>query len=140
MFGNNRDFPGFDMFPDGMEWGFEGHIGGQKNAEVIEYEDEYRVVFELPGFQEDEISVRMSEDEQTISVDAEGNDENYEGGEGVTSRTVRRKKISKSVKLPDDADMVEEEVDAEYNNGLLTIKVGRVENIEEKEGLEIDIE
>ena len=79
--------------------------------EVTEEDDSVVVVADLPGFTDEQISLRS--DERQVRVDAESTEE------------MRRESVSHTFRLP--VDVNPEEAEATFENGVLTITLPKVE-------------
>ena len=89
-------------------------------VDVIENEEHITVVAELPGVEKDNIKVRATED--TVTISAKGLD----------------KKYYKEVPLP--VKVKPETAKASYKNGVLEIRIEKLEKKKEGEGIEVKIE
>lgn len=104
--------------------------------DLADREDEYVLTADVPGFERDEIDVRLADDTVHITaererVEHEETDEQYLRNERE-HRTVRR-----AVRLP--GSVVADEVEATCRNGVLTITLPK-EEPGELEGRKIDVE
>ena len=97
------------------------------NLSVESTDEGYVVLADLPGFEKEEIDLRYDDGMLHISANHEVSD-----GEFARSRRVRE-----SVSIA--GDVVVDDIDATYRNGVLEIHVP-VEMDEESEGHHIDIE
>ena len=79
--------------------------------EVIEEDKNVVVVVDLPGFEEDDIS--LTSDERHVRVDAEARED------------MRRESVSHTFELP--VEVVPDEATATFENGVLSIMLPRVE-------------
>lgn len=129
MFGDKDRHPFFEIFDNmpEMEIGMHGRVG-MRDAEVIDSGEEYKVSFDMAGFSEDDIQVRLLEDERIVRVSASN-----ESDEIGAKKTVR-----KSRRIPKDGVVDEGEIATDYNNGMVVITIPKKET--EEEGVEIDIE
>ncbi len=89
-------------------------IGGEREplVDVIDGEDEVSVIAELPGVDKKDIDLNAGERSLTISVDKED------------------RRYHKGLKLPADVDP--DSVKATYKNGVLDVKLKRMEKKQEK--------
>lgn len=97
-------------------------------ADLIETDNDYQVVAEMPGVEEKNINVTMSGN--TLIIEAEKNEEkedrerNYHRYERVFGRFHRQ------IMLPDDVDT--EHADARFKNGVLRITLPKSPKAKEK--------
>ncbi|XGI84491.1 Hsp20/alpha crystallin family protein [Halorutilales archaeon Cl-col2-1] len=103
--------------------------------DLADRDDEYVLTADLPGFDKDDISVRL--DDGVLTVSAEHEESAEEEEDDYITRERRRRSVRRSVRLP--ALVEEEEVSAKFNNGVLTVEVPKVEAESEK-GKTIEIE
>ncbi|WP_313691951.1 Hsp20/alpha crystallin family protein [Halorarum halobium] len=100
---------------------FEGEFVGDVDVDVAETDDEVVVVADLPGFETDEIDVTVAGRELTLSAERE--EEREESDEADERRYHRRERtrsrVTRRLRLPED--VVEEDADAEYTSGVLTV-------------------
>ena len=84
--------------------------GWDAGVSVEETDDGFVVLADLPGFDRDELSVRLHGDELRLSGE-------HEVGEGMSYRSRR---VSERIPLPTRADP--ESVTASYHNGVLEVR------------------
>ena len=91
-------------------------------TDVKEKDDNYIIDAELPGMNKDDIKVEMEDNYLTISA----NDENYEEEEkeGYIRRERRRGSYCRSFYIE---NIKEDEIEAEYNDGILEIRLPKEE-------------
>ncbi|WP_164103232.1 Hsp20/alpha crystallin family protein [Candidatus Laterigemmans baculatus] len=105
--------------------GFPGDqslIGGQ--VEWDDQENEYLVRAELPGFEPDEIDVKLAGN--VLTMTAEHREEQKEGDNGYR----RYGRFYESFTLPQNVR--EEEIDARYHNGVLELRLPKSESSQAK--------
>jgi HSP20 family protein len=95
--------------------------------------DELVLTGDLPGFEADDIDVRVKE--RTLHVAAEHDESTETEDSEYVRRERRRTAVSRSVPLPDAVDT--EEITATYNNGVLTVRMPKTEPSDE--GTRIDV-
>lgn len=98
------------------------------DIDVCETENSLQVIAELPGVDEKDVDVELSEDVLTIrgekKVDREEKDKSY--------RLVERSygSFTRSIRLPFRVD--EEKVDASFENGVLTVTLPKSPEVQQK--------
>jgi HSP20 family protein len=118
--------PIFDEFL-GSGWGGRmagmGRLGAPR-ADVVETEDEIRVVVELPGMTAEDIDLDLENNVLTIS--GEKQEERDEGDENTWHLSERRYgKFSRSFVLP--RDVKQDRIEASFENGVLQVTVPKSE-------------
>ncbi len=86
-----------------------------------EAKDSYVVEVELPGMKKEDISVTIKAGVLTVS--GERKTDKTESSDVYRIRESAYGSFSRSISLPDDADA--NKVSAEFDNGILTITIGR---------------
>lgn len=107
---------------------------GSVAVDLVDRGDEFVATVDLPGFDREEIEIRVMD--RTLRVTAERQEVLEEEEEGRYLRHERRREsVDRSVRLPDGVDA--ENVTARMKNGVLTITLPKLEM---EEAHEIDIE
>lgn len=103
--------------------------------DVSENKDSYEISAELPGVSKDDINITL--ESGVLTLEAEVHQEKKAEKEGRVIRQERRYgKFMRSFNLGDDVS--EEEIDASFKDGVLTLKVPkREEVIPERKRIEI---
>ncbi|SDZ79161.1 HSP20 family protein [Haloplanus vescus] len=103
------------------------------NVDLEDQSDAFVLTGDLPGFETDDIDVRVKD--RTLHITAE-HDESSEESEGeYVHRERRRTSVERSVPLPSPVDT--EGVTASYNNGVLTVRLPKSEP--DSDGTPIDV-
>lgn len=102
-------------------------------VDLAEHDDAFVVTVDLPGFERDEVEVRLAD--RTLHVDAEHEETAEEAEEAYLRRERRHESMHRSLRLPAEVD--EEDVTARMKNGVLTLTLPKVEA---EEARRIDIE
>jgi HSP20 family protein len=134
------------QFQDGGQWG-EWGIGGAAGSpgrgislDVAEYDDQLVVMADLPGYEREEIDLTIDGDSLRIRAERTHADE-HEGDDRM-GRYVRRERrheaVTRSVTLP--ARVEESGASATYANGVLTVRLPKVDAAASDAGHRIDIE
>lgn len=94
--------------------------------DVHETNDAYTVVANVPGVPVDDIDIRLHDN--VLSISAESIYENEEEKEGrVLLQERRYGKFSRSLRFP--VHVNNDAVEADYNNGVLTITIPKIEEV-----------
>ncbi|MDL5361053.1 Hsp20/alpha crystallin family protein [Halalkalicoccus sp. NIPERK01] len=120
--------PGFDQDVFGM--------GGanRMSIDLADRDEEFVVTADAPGFDKNEIDVRVTD--RTLTIEAERDEESEERDETYLRSERRSESLRRTVQLPEPVD--EESVSATYKNGVLTITLPKRDP--EVGGKSIDIE
>lgn len=127
-----------DNFEQAAEtWGM-GHLPGSTNVRVDleDTGDSFVLSADLPGFETDDIDVRLTDQLLHIEASHETEDE-QEREDGNYIRKERRKQsITRSIRIPTTVES--ESITATYNNGVLTVTMPKA--TAEESGQQIDID
>ena len=117
----------FDSFfgsPRSSEWGFPETAGGwAPEIEVIESDKEFVVRAEVPGLDPKDIEVSVTGNRLTLS--GEKKEETEEKKSGYYRSERRFGSFHRSIELP--AGTKPDAISAEYDKGVLTLKIGKAE-------------
>jgi len=106
-----------EQFEDGLDLAMDEGVP----VDVLDRDEEYVVVADLPGFDADDVDVTLSDGR--LDITAEREESVVETGEEETARYVRRERagrsVSRSVRLPDPVDA--DGVTASHSAGVLTV-------------------
>lgn len=150
MSGRRNPFEEIERLFNRMSRQFEDEIGGnlpqvggmagtKPAMDVRDDGDELVVTADLPGYDKEDIDVQLRGDTLHVSAEREsGSQQEGERGQGRYIRQERRREsVSRSVTLPEQVE--EDEVSAEYQNGVLTVRLPKVQ-ASGGDGHRIDIE
>ncbi len=125
----------FDLFDDFFDDGFlKGRQNSLMKTDIKENENEYVLDIDMPGFEKDNINMSLNSGYLEISakVKKEENDDQF----------IRRERFygecSRSFYVGDDVEVTD--IDAEFKNGILKVKIPKKESqkqIEESKQIEI---
>ena len=95
------------------------------SADVIETEDEIRVLLEMPGMDPDDIEVELESNVLTIS--GEKKEERSEGDEESSYHLSERRygRITRSFVLPREVE--HKKIKAQFDNGVLNVRIPKPE-------------
>lgn len=118
----------------GRELDVEAWPGGDGVAvDVVDHGDRYRVTADLPGFEKDDIEVRLAAG--TLYLDGERETGTADEDVDYLRRERRRDSASRRVSLPEPVD--EDGITARYDRGVLTVDLPKQE-AEDGTRIEID--
>lgn len=127
------------QFDDARMWHPSGSLErwssefGAMAIDLVDRDDEFVATVDMPGFDRDEIDVRVTD--HTLRINAE-HEEALDEEEGRYIRHERRRESAdRSIRLPDGVDP--DGVEARMKNGVLTITLPKLE-AEEARGIEIE--
>ena len=112
------------------EWNraIEDNASGHALAlDVHENDDAYTVVADLPGVNADDISIQLHEDVLTISAETQQERSESNGNGNVLLQERRYGKTSRSLRFPVHVNSTN--VEADYNNGVLTVTIPKAEEV-----------
>ncbi|MFC5279795.1 Hsp20/alpha crystallin family protein [Halorubrum rubrum] len=121
----------------------EGLTGGRglrtADVDVAEYDDEIVVMADLPGYDREDIDVRVDDDRLVIRAerDAERETGDGDGGHRYLRRERRHESVTRTIDLP--AGVEAEGAEATYRNGVLTVTLPSRRD-DHADGRRIDIE
>jgi HSP20 family protein len=108
--------------------GWGGRMGGllrAPDADVVETEDQIRVMVELPGIKAEDINLDLENNVLTIS--GEKREEHEEQDENNSWHLSERRygKVSRSFVLPRDVE--QEQIQARFEDGVLSVTIPKTE-------------
>ena len=110
----------------------------EPDIDIREEKDNYVVKIDLPGMEKDNINIEIKDHVLMVSGERETVVEENKGDKFFKQER-RYGRFSRSLALPDDAN--EDQINAEYKNGVLTIKIAKAAGAggEEKESKRIKV-
>jgi HSP20 family protein len=102
-------------------------------VDIIESQDEYRLLLDLPGI--DPQSIDITEEKKVLTIKAEKPSVAVKEGEAISRSERRSGSYQRKFTLPEDADV--ESIVAESKNGVLNLKIRRVQPVETQRKIEI---
>jgi len=110
-----EQFLGRTSFGGNRAWGRDLRTA---DVDVAEYDDEFVVMADLPGYDREDIDVRATDGRLTITAERE-NGEHEDADRRYLRRERRHESITRSVDLP--GPIADEEGSATYRHGVLTV-------------------
>ncbi|RLM64164.1 Hsp20/alpha crystallin family protein [Halorubrum sp. Atlit-26R] len=108
-------------FGDVEGWDASDDRSSSTPIDLVEHDDEFVVTFDLPGFETDDVEVRVAD--HTLRIEADRDESVSEDDEAYIRRERRHRSVRESVSLPDEVDT--EAVSARMRNGVLTVTLPR---------------
>ncbi|WP_336036972.1 Hsp20/alpha crystallin family protein [Halobacterium yunchengense] len=102
-------------------------------VDVVEHDDEFVVAVDLPGFEKDDVDIRVTD--HTLRIEAEREEEFAEEDAQYLRRERRHESMHRSVQLPDEVDT--DGVNARMKNGVLTVTLPKIET-EDARSIEVE--
>lgn len=126
-----------DVFDSMFSFPFQyKKAAGQMNTDISDCGDSYQIDIELPGFAKEDVKAELKDGYLTIAATKdetkESNEEQYIRRERYTGQCSRSYYVGDQVK--------KEDIEAKFDNGVLSMKVPKKEAIEKKEDNYILIE
>ena len=119
---------------DGGQFGMTPTESSSMRVDLENKTEEFVLTAELPGFDKDDIDVRVTD--QTLRIEAEREAESEEETEGEYVRRERhRASVSRSIRLPEAVEA--DDVSATYNNGILTVRIPKSEPVSQGTRIEV---
>ena len=110
--------------------------GDELSLDVADRGEAFEVTIDVPGFDRDEIDVRLAEDTLTITATHEHEAETDEGA--FIHRERAHRTLTRSVDLPASVD--ETAIEATLTNGVLTVTLPKEKPAPESHGVDVKIE
>jgi HSP20 family protein len=123
-----RFFRGGTLAPFGESWG-----AFSPSVDVVETEDEIKVSAELPGLEDKDIEVSL--DRGVLTISGEKSEEHKEERENYYRAERTYGSFRRAISLPTDVN--EDEVEAVFQNGVLTITMPKAEVVEGRKRISV---
>jgi HSP20 family protein len=98
-------------------------VGTGVTVDVADHDDRYVVTADLPGYETDDIDVRLAAG--SLHIETERQTDETTEDVNYLRRERHRESVSRRVSIPDPVD--EEDITATYTNGVLTIELPKQE-------------
>ncbi|MFW5978344.1 MAG: Hsp20/alpha crystallin family protein [Halohasta sp.] len=119
-----------------LSGGFESQpMLSDVSVDVADRGDELVVTADLPGFEPDDIDLRVERESLTVSAEYEA-EETEESGQ-FHRQERRRESVRRQLPLPESVEA--QDASASYNNGVLTVTLPKLDP-ESSSGYQIDVE
>ena len=102
-------------------------------CDIYEKDGAYHIEADIPGFKKDEISVECEDGYVTITAE-----KNSETEENEDKKYIRRERFyGKNIRKFYVGEVNEDEIDAEFKDGILNIYIPKMEKLPNKKSIEI---
>ncbi|ELY81508.1 Hsp20/alpha crystallin family protein [Natrinema pallidum] len=110
--------------------------GAETSLDLADEGDEFVVTVDVPGYESDDLELRLSG--QTVAVSGEREQRREAGGDEETyiRRERKTQSFSRQVRLPEPVDV--DAVRASVNNGILTVRLPKHEPSADAHSIDID--
>ena len=105
-------------------------------TDVLDEGDHYLMEAELPGFNKEDIHIDLKDDVLTVSATHNENTDEKDKKGNYVRRERRYASYERSFRVD---DLNTEDIDAAYENGVLSIKIPKKEALPEKEVKKIEV-
>lgn len=117
-------------------WGTGLESSVSMKTDVIDQGDHYELQAELPGFNKEDIKIELKDDVLTISASHSENQEEKDKDGKYIRRERRSASYSRSFTVE---NLTPEDIDAEYKNGVLSVKLPKKEEVKQEEAKRIEV-
>ena len=107
------------------------------SVNVKENDNEFSIEVAAPGFEKNDFKIEVHNELLTVSSEKQVKNETKDENECYTKREFSYQSFSRSFSLPQTADG--EKVEANYNNGIMTISIPKKEEAKPKAPRAIEI-
>ena len=128
-----EQFFGRTPFGSDRMWGREMRTA---DVDVAEYDDEFVVMADLPGYDREQIDVRATDGQLTIR--AERDTEHEDTDRRYLRQERRHESVTRAIDLP--GSVVENDATATFHNGVLTVTLPKATAVDGTDGHRIDVE
>jgi len=97
-------------------------------VDVLEHDNHLVITASVPGIPPEDLDVQIEKNVPTLQSQTQ--QESFEGDVKVYRRETAYGKFARSLRLPENLNF--EEVDAQFKNGIVTIRIPRVEEVKPK--------
>jgi HSP20 family protein len=119
--------------PEEFEAGLPRPASAGMSVDLEDTGDDLVLTGDLPGFETEDIDVRVVD--RTLQITAERDEETESDAGEYVRRERRHASVSRSISLPEPVD--EADVTATYNNGVLTVRMPK--RVSDDRGTQIDV-
>jgi len=136
----NNEYPAFTNWFEDIFGNTETGININKNStmpsvNIAEEDDAFKIEFAVPGMEKSDFDITL--DNNILTVKSEKEEKNEESNKNFTRKEFSYSSFQRSFTLPDSANS--EEINAEYENGILKIEIPKREEAKVKPQRKIEI-
>jgi len=126
----------FNLFNDGFS---TNSCPACPASNIIETKDSFRIELSVPGFDKKDFQINVEKDYLTISSEKEEKkeDKNEDGNERYTRKEFVKQSFSRSYRLSEWVDS--ENIQARYDNGILSVEIPKRDEAKAKPSRQIEI-
>jgi HSP20 family protein len=106
------------------------------SVNIIERENDYKIDLAVPGMEKKDFNIEVEND--LLVITGERKEEKMEEKDKVTKREFHYGSFKRSFTLPETADA--EKINANYNNGVLSLSIAKKEEAKQKAKRQISVE
>ncbi|MFC6768675.1 Hsp20/alpha crystallin family protein [Natrinema soli] len=110
--------------------------GSTTSLDLADEGDEFVVTVDVPGYESDDLELRLSGESLAVSGQREHSQEIGGDEENYIRRERKTESFSRQIRLPEPVDA--DTVQASVNNGILTVRLPKREADEEAHSIDID--
>lgn len=97
--------------------------GDEMAIDLVEHDEEFVLTVDLPGFERDDVDVRVTD--HTLRIEADHEEATEESAEQYLRHERRRQSMYRSIQLPEE--VAKDGVGARMKNGVLTVTVPKID-------------
>ncbi len=132
----NRMFK--DLFPHTTKELGLTTMGSYPKCDVIEYDDSYHLIAEIPGLKKEDISIKVAEGALVISGNKKSDNTEPKDGGRYIYKELKRSQF-KRIFYIDETKLNVKSINAKFDNGVVNISIPKVKP-EEKQKNEIEVQ
>ncbi|WP_222918941.1 Hsp20/alpha crystallin family protein [Natrinema sp. SYSU A 869] len=110
--------------------------GAETSLDLADEGDEFVVTVDVPGYESDDLELRLSGQTLAVSGEREHRQENGGDEENYIRREREIQSFSRQIRLPEPVDV--DAVQASVNNGILTIRLPKHEPDDDAHSIDIE--
>lgn len=122
-----------DFFNTGIGEVLDHVPTARPKTNIIEAEDAYQLEMTVPGMNKDNIQLEI--EDNTLVIQGSVEEKEYEQTPKFFRKEIRIGAFKRSFKLPKNVDM--ESIEANYKDGILLIRLPKMEKVESRRLIEI---
>jgi HSP20 family protein len=124
----------FERSSGDWEMGWNALPGRSMAVDLADHDDEYVLEADLPGFEKDDIDVRITD--HTLHIEAEREEATETESENYVRRERSHRATSRSITLPSEVET--DGIEATYDAGVLRVTVPKAEPLSESHRIDVN--